>query len=46
MSESKLYVKFEVFTAVIMNNGVFCDIKTQFFSHRRHSTWSLQIPAG
>jgi hypothetical protein len=29
-------IRFEVFTALTMRNGVFWDIKTQFVSHRRH----------
>jgi hypothetical protein len=36
----------EVFTAVTMENIVFCYIKTQFVPHRRHITSPLQIPAG
>jgi hypothetical protein len=40
------YVRFEVFTAVIVKNIVFCDIKTQFVPHRRHITSPLQSPAG
>jgi hypothetical protein len=35
-------VIFEVFTAVIMENGVFWDIKTQFVLHRRHITSPLE----
>jgi hypothetical protein len=31
---------------VTMKNAVFWDIKTQFQSHRRHITCSLQSPAG
>jgi hypothetical protein len=38
-------VRFEVFTAVTMKNGVFWDIKTQFILHRRHITSSLHRPA-
>jgi hypothetical protein len=38
-------VRFEVSTAVTMKNAVFCDIKTQFVPHRRHSISPLQIPA-
>jgi hypothetical protein len=40
------YVIFEVFTAVIMKNAVFWDIKTQFVLHRRQITSPLQSPAG
>jgi hypothetical protein len=39
------YVRFEVFTAVTMKNGVFWDVKTQFVLHRRHITSPLQSPA-
>jgi hypothetical protein len=39
------YVRFEVFTAVTMKNGVFWDIKTQFVLHRRHLTSPLQSQA-
>jgi hypothetical protein len=39
------YVRFEVFTAVTMKNGVFWDMKTQFVLHRRHITSPLQISA-
>jgi hypothetical protein len=35
----------EAFTAVIMKNAVFWDIKPQFVPHRRHITSPLQIPA-
>jgi hypothetical protein len=46
-SEDGLFhVRFEVFTAVTMNNNVFWDIKIQFVSHRRHITYPLQSPAG
>jgi hypothetical protein len=38
-------VRFEVFTAVTMKNGVFWDIKTQFVLHRRQITSPLQSPA-
>jgi hypothetical protein len=31
-----LYIRSEVFTAVIMKNAVFWDINTQFIPHRRH----------
>jgi hypothetical protein len=39
------YVRFEVFTAVIMKNFVFWDIKTQFVPHRRYvsATESSQL---
>jgi hypothetical protein len=40
------YVRFEIFTAVAMKNGVFWDIKTQFVLHRKHITSPLQSPAG
>jgi hypothetical protein len=39
------YVRFEVFTAVTMKNGVFWDVKTQFVLHRRHITSLLQSTA-
>jgi hypothetical protein len=39
-------VRFEVFTPVNMQNGVFWDIKTQFVPQRRHITSPLQSPAG
>jgi hypothetical protein len=39
-------VRFEVFTAVTMKNGVFWDIKSQFVLHRRHMTSLLQRPDG
>jgi hypothetical protein len=32
-------VRFEVFTAVAMKNGIFWDMKTQFVPHRRHVTY-------
>jgi hypothetical protein len=38
-------VRFEVFTAVTMKNGVFWDTETQFVLHRRHITPPLQSPA-
>jgi hypothetical protein len=38
-------VRFEVFTAVTMKNGVFWDIETQFVPHRRYITPLLQSPA-
>jgi hypothetical protein len=38
-------VRFEVFTAVTMKDGVFWDIKLQFVLHRRHITSPLQSPA-
>jgi hypothetical protein len=44
--ELQKFVRFEVFTAVTMKNGVFWDIKTQFVLHRRHITSQLQRPAG
>jgi hypothetical protein len=37
-------VRFEVFAAVTMKNGVFWDIKTQFVLHRGHITSPLQSP--
>jgi hypothetical protein len=37
---------FEVFTAVIVKNVVFWDIKAQFIPYRRHSKSPLQSPAG
>jgi hypothetical protein len=40
-----LYVRFEVFTAVTMKNGVFWDINPQFVLHRRHITSPQQSPA-
>jgi hypothetical protein len=39
-------VRFEVFTAVTVENVVFWGIKTQFVPHRRHITTPLQSPAG
>jgi hypothetical protein len=36
------YHRFEVFTAVTMQNSVFWNIKTQFVPHRRHITSPLQ----
>jgi hypothetical protein len=39
------YVRFEVSTAVTMNNVAFWDIKLQFVPHRRHITSPLQSPA-
>jgi NAD(P)H-flavin reductase len=41
-----IHVRFEVFTAVTMKNGVFLNIKTQFVLHRRHITSPLQSPGG
>jgi hypothetical protein len=38
-------VRFDVFTAVTVKNGVFCDIKPQFVLHRRHIKSPLQSPA-
>jgi hypothetical protein len=38
-------VRFVVFTAVSMKNGVFWDIKAQFILHRRHITSPLQSSA-
>jgi hypothetical protein len=38
-------LRFEVFTAVTMNNAVFWDINTQFVPYRRHITSQLQSPA-
>jgi hypothetical protein len=40
------YVRFEVYTATTMKNGVFWDIKTLFVLHRRHITSPLQSPVG
>jgi hypothetical protein len=40
-----VFVRFEVFTAVTMKNGIFWDIKPQFVLHRRHITSPLQSPA-
>jgi hypothetical protein len=45
LNKNNRHVRFEVFTAVTMKNGVFWDIKIQFVLHRRHIT-SLQVPAG
>jgi hypothetical protein len=42
---SSWFVRFEVFTAVTMKNGVFWNIKTQFVPHWRHITSPLQSPA-
>jgi hypothetical protein len=42
----RLFVRFEVFTAVTVKNVVFCDIKPQFVFHRRHITSTLQSSAG
>jgi hypothetical protein len=39
-------VKFEIFTAVTMNNDFFWDINTQFAPHRKHITSPLQSQAG
>jgi hypothetical protein len=39
-------VRFEVFTAVTVKNGVFWDIKIQCLPHMRHITSPLQRPAG
>jgi hypothetical protein len=39
------YVRFAVFMAVAMKNGVFWDIKNEFVPHRRHITFPLQSPA-
>jgi hypothetical protein len=38
-------VRFDVFTAETMKNGVFWDIKPHFVLHRRHITSPLQSPA-
>jgi hypothetical protein len=38
-------LRFEVFTAVTMNNVIFWDIKPQFVRHRKHITSPLQSPA-
>jgi hypothetical protein len=38
-------VRFEVFTAVPMKNGVFWDVNTQFLLQRRHITSPLQSSA-
>jgi hypothetical protein len=40
----KYNVRFEVFTAVTMNNVVFWDIKPQVVLNRRHITSPLQCP--
>jgi hypothetical protein len=40
------HVRFEVFTAVTMKNGVFWDIETQFVPQRRHITSLIQSAAG
>jgi hypothetical protein len=40
------FVRFEVFTAVIMKNVVFWNIKIQSVPHNRHITSPLQSPAG
>jgi hypothetical protein len=40
------YVRFEVLTAMTVNNAFFWDIKTQFVLHRRHITSPLQSSAG
>jgi hypothetical protein len=37
-----LFVRFEVFTAVNMKNGVFWEIKSQFVPRRKHITSALQ----
>jgi hypothetical protein len=42
---SQCYVRFEVSTAVTMNNVVFWDIKTRFVPHRIHIMSPLQSPA-
>jgi hypothetical protein len=39
-------VRFEVFTAVIMKNDVFCDKRIEIIPHRRHITSRLQTTAG
>jgi hypothetical protein len=39
-------VRFEVFTAVIMKNAIFWDIKAQFVPHRKHITSPLRSLAG
>jgi hypothetical protein len=39
-------VRYEIFKTVTMKTVVFCDIKTVFVLHRRHSTSALQTPAG
>jgi hypothetical protein len=39
-------VRFEVFTAVTMENADFWDIKTQFVPHRKHITFSLKGSTG
>jgi hypothetical protein len=43
--QRKRYVRFDVFTALTMKNGVFWYIKPQFVLHRRHITFPLQSPA-
>jgi hypothetical protein len=46
MSNQYWFVRFEVFTAMITNNAVFWDIKTQFVPHRKHITSPLKSPVG
>jgi hypothetical protein len=46
IANNNYYARFEVFTAVIMKDAVFWDIRTQFVPHRRHITSPLQSPAG
>jgi hypothetical protein len=43
---SYIYVTFEVFTAMIMQNDVFWDINIQFVPLRRHFMSPLQSSAG
>jgi hypothetical protein len=38
------YIKFEVFTAVIMKYDILWNIKIQFMYPRKHITFSLQSP--
>jgi hypothetical protein len=37
------YVRFVVFTAVTMKNGVFWDIATEFVPHRKHTHGPAQF---
>jgi hypothetical protein len=41
----RVHLRFEAFTAVIMTNAVFWDIKIKFVLHRRYITSPLQRPA-
>jgi hypothetical protein len=40
-TNNHIFIRFEVFTAVIMKNAIFWDIKSQFVSHRKHITSPL-----